>query len=260
MKPGISIAAILLIILHTACTAENRDGSRSNAVRHTLWDQLLKKHVPESGLANYAGFKKDSATLREYLDLLQANPPDASRWSRAQQLAYWINAYNAFTVDLVLKHYPIKSIKDIGSVIQIPFINTPWDISFIRIGGEKMDLNHIEHGILRKRFDEPRIHFAINCASVSCPVLLPEAYTPENLEQQLHERAVAFINDSLRNDVGRKSVRLSKIFRWFGGDFTDNGTLIEYLNRYSRIQIADDAAIEFLEYDWSLNDVDAAHR
>jgi len=158
------------------------------------------------------------------------------------------------TIQLVLKYYPLKSIKDIGSSIQIPFVNTPWDVKFISIGNEKMDLNNIEHGQLRKKFDDPRIHFAIVCASKSCPVLLNEAYDPARLEQQLDKQAKVFLADTFRNKIAADKIQLSKIFDWFKGDFTKNGSLIDYLNKYALVKINANAENSYLDYDWSLNE------
>lgn len=121
---------------------------------HAGFTRLLKRNVSEQGKVNYQGFIKDSVELNKYIKLLSANPPQKS-WSRNEQMAYWINAYNVFTIKLVAKYYPTKSIKDIGSSIQIPFVNTPWDIKFIKVGNDKLDLNNIEHGILRKKFEDP---------------------------------------------------------------------------------------------------------
>ncbi len=247
-------AILLLLAITVSCSAKKAVVSNAQPVDHSTLDALLKKHVFSDGTVEYKTFLQDRSQLQEYLVILGENPPDATNWGKEEQLSYWINAYNAFTIELILRHYPLQSIKEIGGSIQVPFINTPWDIPFIEIGGEKMDLNKIEHGILRKDYDEPRIHFAINCASLSCPRLRPEAYTPDKLERQLHEQAVEFINDSERNEIGRTEIRISKIFRWFGGDFTKEGSLIDYLNKYSRVKILPDADVEYLEYNWQLND------
>ena len=147
-------------------------------VKHDLWDQLLKKHVNAEGFVDYKGMIRDSAQLNQYLELLQSAHPQRS-WSREEQMAYWINAYNAFTVKLIVDHYPVSSIKDIKN--GIPFVNTVWDIKFINIQGQEYDLNAIEHGILRKNFRDGRLHAAVNCASFSCPPLRAEAYTAERL-------------------------------------------------------------------------------
>ncbi|MDQ4139268.1 MAG: DUF547 domain-containing protein, partial [Bacteroidota bacterium] len=191
--------------------------------------------------------------LKQYLKTLSDNPPSPT-WSQAEELAYWINAYNAFTLQLILRNYPLKSIKDIGSKITIPFVNTPWDVKFIRIEQTKIDLNEIEHGILRKKFNEPRIHFAIVCASVSCPPLLNTAYTATQLEEQLNHQARIFINDPGRNHNQPDRIQISKIFSWFKSDFTKHESLINFLNRYSRIKITPNAQVSTLEYNWNLNE------
>ena len=131
-----------------------------------------------------------------------------------------------------------------------------WDIKFIEINGKKLDLNNIEHSILRKKFDEPRIHFAINCASFSCPKLRREAYEAHQLNAQLQEQAVDFINDPQRNIIKEDQVEISKIFSWFKGDFTKDGSLKDFLNQYAKITIDEDVKISHLTYDWSLNDKD----
>ena len=175
----------------------------ASSVNHSLFGDLLHKYVSD-GNVNYAGFKTDSTALQSYLDLLTSTPPDPAAWSVDAQLAYWINVYNAFTIKLIIDHYPLESIKDIGSKIQIPFVNSPWDIKFIHMNGEKLDLNNVEHSILRKKFSEPRIHFAINCASFSCPKLRREAYLSTKLDEQLEEQAIDFINDPARNTIAEK--------------------------------------------------------
>lgn len=225
----------------------------SRPITHTAFTALLQKYVAASGKVNYRGLLKDSTALAHYLRTLSEQPP-GKKWSREEQLAYWINAYNGFTLQLILRHYPVKSIKDIGSTIKIPFVNTPWDQKFIRIGNRYIDLNEIEHGILRKKFNEPRIHFAIVCASVSCPKLLNEAYTAEKLNQQLTQQAKAFINDPNRNRISADEAQLSKIFSWFKGDFTKNGSLIDFLNTYSQVKIKPTANLSSLDYNWDLNE------
>jgi len=133
-------------------------------------------------------------------------------------------------------------------------INSVWDIQFIEIEGNTYDLNHIEHEILRKQFDEPRIHFAIVCASVSCPNLLNQAFTANQIDKQLAAQARSFINDRSKNDLSSSHAKLSKIFSWFKGDFTKKTTLIEYLNQYTDTKISADAKVSYLDYDWGLNE------
>ncbi len=225
-----------------------------NKISHLEFDALLKKYVAASGKVNYKAFSKDSIALNRYLINLSTTPPGKT-WTQSEQMAFWINAYNAFTIKLILKYYPIKSIKDIGSSIQIPFVNTPWDIKFIQIGSEKMDLNNIEHGILRKKFDDPRIHMALVCASKSCPILLNEAYTAEKLDQQLTRQANAFLADPFRNRVSADKPQLSMIFNWYGGDFSKNGgSVTSFINTYSTLKIKSGAKISYIEYDWGLNE------
>ena len=228
--------------------------NRPMDVDHTIWDRLLKKHVDEKGLVDYKGFKKEEGELKKYLDLLSRNPPTA-KWTKNEQMAFWINAYNACTVQLILEHYPLKSIKDIGSTIKIPFVNTPWDIKFITIGGEKYDLNNIEHGILRKKYDDPRIHFALVCAARSCPRLRNEAYEPDRLIAQLEDNARDFLNNPTKNAITARQASLSKYFDWYKTDWNDKGKSVEYwVNQYANLKISKDTRISYLEYNWALNE------
>ncbi|WP_345795472.1 DUF547 domain-containing protein [Algoriphagus sp. CAU 1675] len=226
----------------------------TKAPSHQIWDGLLRKHVSSDGKVNYKGFIQDRAELEKYLDLLSQNAPDRKNWSKNQQLAYWINAYNAFTLKLIVDNYPTKSIRDLGPKLKIPLLNDVWHYEFFQIGGQKSSLDEIEHSILRKEFDEPRIHFAINCASVSCPPLLNEAFVPEKLESQLDRVARAFINDPIRNKISPENLNLSSIFSWFKGDFTKKGSLVDFLNQYSKVKILASADISYLDYNWDLNE------
>ena len=167
-------------------------------------------------------------------------------WTKEDKLAYWINAYNALTIDLILRHYPLKSIKD---------IKKPWDQRYWKLGNKWYSLNEIEHDILRK-MKEPRIHFAIVCASYSCPKLQNEAYEASRLEEQLTNAAKTFINDPEKNTITPDKIALSKIFAWFDKDFLINGTnsIIDYVNRYSDVKIASKTPKKFKAYNWSLNE------
>lgn len=220
------------------------------AINHSIWNELLAENVDSVGIVNYEGFIQKQSRLEEYLDLLSHHPP-SPQWSEAEKLAYWINAYNAFTVKVIIDNYRPRSIRDLNT---IPGVATIWHKEFFTIGGEPASLDQIEHSILRREFDEPRIHFAINCASKSCPVLRNEAYTPQKLESQLTSQAQRFLREPLRNQITAEEVKLSPIFSWFKEDFIRHSTLIEYLNQYAPIQIQDDANISYLDYDWSLND------
>ncbi|WP_158861463.1 DUF547 domain-containing protein [Lunatibacter salilacus] len=251
----ISYLLLLCCLMGKAsCQASSLGQERSTPPTHELFDALLKKHVSSDGRVNYTGFIAEKETFQIYLDKLSNNAPDRNTWSREEQLAYWINAYNAFTIKLIIDNYPVSSIQDLKPTLNIPLVNTVWHLKFFKIGGEDASLDEIEHKILRKEFDEPRIHFAINCASFSCPPLLNEAFTAENLEAQLDKVAKGFINDPKRNKIARDKVEISKIFSWFKGDFTKNESLIEYLNRYAQIKINANAKVSHLPYDWSLNE------
>jgi Protein of unknown function, DUF547 len=219
---------------------------------HLPWDNLLKKYVDNQGNVNYKGLQKDSTLLNGYLETLQANHPEENKWSKEAQMAYWINAYNAFTVKLILDHYPVKSIKDIKR--GIPFINTVWDIKFIKIGTNTYDLNNIEHTKLRSKFKDPRIHFAVNCASYSCPALRNEAYTAEKLELQLTDATKRFLADGRKNQISPQKVKISKLFFWYKGDFTRNGSTVDFINAYSPVRVKKDASIEYQDYLWNLNE------
>lgn len=215
----------------------------AKSVDHSKWNVLLQKNVSKNGTVDYKGFQKDSKQLQSYLAVLASNVPTKSS-SKNAVLAYWINTYNAFTVKLILDNYPVKSIKD---------IKDPWGQKFFTLGDKKYSLEEVEHEILRK-MDEPRIHFAINCASFSCPNLLNEAYTEANLEKQLTAVAKSFINDKTKNTITANKIEISKIFDWFSGDFKKKGTLIDYLNQYSSAKINSNAKISYKEYNWSLNE------
>lgn len=221
---------------------------------HQIWDELVKANVSPEGKVNYKGFIQSKSKLEQYLNLLSTNAPDRNTWSKNEQLAYWINAYNAFTVKLIIDNYPTESIRDLGPRLKIPSISDVWHYKFFKIGGVESSLDEIEHSILRKEFNEPRIHFAINCASVSCPPLLDEAFVADKLETQLQKVATTFVNDSSRNKISSSSVQLSSIFSWFKEDFTKKGSLIDFLNQYSKVKIQSNAKISFLDYNWNLNE------
>lgn len=254
MKVRIAILSFLIISSLSSCFAVDAPTSSAESISHEIWDKLLKKHVDAKGFVNYGGFKKDETELKKYLNLLSENAPN-DKWSADEQLAYWINAYNAFTVQLILNYSDkkIKSIKDIGDKIKIPFINTPWDIKFIKIGGKTLDLNNIEHGIIRKKFNEPRIHFALVCAAKSCPSLRNEAYTASKLNEQLDAQGVDFLNDTFKNKITEKEAKLSMLFTWYGGDFRDKMPVINWVNKYSKIKITNATKVSNTDYNWELN-------
>lgn len=226
----------------------------TSAPNHASWNALLIEHVSADGRVDYAGFQQDIQLLEAYLEELNVQAPDTDVWSEAEQLAFWINAYNAFTVKLIVDHYPVQSIQDLHPFPYIPLLRTVWHKPLFRIANRAISLDHIEHGILRKEFDEPRIHFAINCASASCPPLMPKAYVAEDLDSQLDQAARNFLRNRQYNQLSEHEAQLSKIFSWFRSDFTKEGSLIDFLNKYAEPQLSPMAKINFLPYDWSLNE------
>ncbi len=254
MKKQTSLLVLFFTIL-VACTDPNNSQAQGNgsAPNHDSWTRILSKYVDGKGFVDYKGLIGEKAALSAYSDLLSSNAPSES-WSENEKIAYWINAYNVFTVKLIVDNYPIESIKDLNPTLSIPTIRSIWTKEWFQIGGEDFSLDQIEHKILRKDFEEPRIHFAVNCASISCPVLRPEAYTAEKLDQQLDEQARIFLNDPSRNVITKEKVELSKIFNWFGGDFKKGQTLIEYIDQFTEVKLNSDTKIRFLKYDWGLND------
>ncbi|MGY0391664.1 DUF547 domain-containing protein [Bizionia sp. KMM 8389] len=215
----------------------------SQKVNHDIWNSFLQKQVTNTGAVNYKSIKENPEQLNLYLQEFKKTVPNKN-WTKNDVLAYWINAYNAFTIKLIIDNYPVSSIKD---------IKKPWDQEFIVINNKTVSLNYIEHTVLRK-MNEPRIHFAIVCASASCPKLQNKAYFPETLNTQLTAATEAFLADDSKNTIKNKEVELSKIFKWFSKDFKEQGSLISFLNTYSNIKIASDAKIDYKDYSWELND------
>ncbi len=210
---------------------------------HRPFDKILQKHVSEKGNVNYQGIKSEWNNLRSYITSLSDYMP-TDEWSKEEKLAYWINAYNAMTIDLILRNYPVSSIKD---------IKDPWKQRFWQLGDKWYNLDEIEHQIIRK-MGEPRIHFALVCAAVSCPKLYNEAFTKDNLEDALTQLTKEFLADTSKNSITPNEIRISKIFSWFTKDFKQDGSLIDFLNKYSDVTIASNAKKRFNEYNWDLND------
>ena len=217
-----------------------------SVISHELWNDLLKQCVTSDGRVNYKALLNEKGKLQSYLETVSNTPPQQN-WERNEVMAYWINAYNAYTVKLILDHYPVKSIRDIDN-------GHPWDETFIEIDGKRFSLNSIENDMLRKKFNDPRIHFAINCASKSCPKLINEAFTSNKLDNQLNSAAKNFVNDPSKNRIQAENILLSEIFDWYKEDFSQNGTILDFLNQYSSVKIQPTANISFLNYDWSLNE------
>jgi hypothetical protein len=221
-----------------------------NTADHSIYRALLKKHVG-SGVVDYQGFKQEEDKLDQYLKILDET--DIEALASEEQLALYINAYNAYTIKLILNHYPVSSIKDVGG-----WLKTPWKIRFCRVGGKTLTLDEIEHDILRPRFKDPRVHFAVNCASKSCPPLISEPYEGPILNQQLDSNARNFINNPKENRLEGNTLYVSKIFKWFEDDF--KGDVIGFFLTYAGGDLKDrllarkdHVKIKYLDYDWSLN-------
>lgn len=244
---------------------------QAEALDSTSWDRLLKIHVQtlrngQASEVDYDGLKAEHTSLQSYLaSTSKVTRVEFARWSNPAQLAFLVNAYNAWTVELVLTGYPgIKSIKDLGS-----FIQSPWKKRFIALLGEIRLLDDIEHGLIRNsgRYNDPRIHFAVNCASIGCPALRREAFVAERINEQLEDATHKFLSDQTRNRVESSTVKISSIFKWYGQDFEKGwrsaDTLGQFLALYSgplglNVDTASQLSagkldIEFLDYDWRLN-------
>ncbi|WP_299059800.1 DUF547 domain-containing protein [uncultured Polaribacter sp.] len=212
-----------------------------------IFNTLLQNNVTEKGIVDYKSLKADEAKLDTYISYLEKTNPDNS-WSTKKQKAFWINAYNAYTIKLILKNYPLNSIMDIKEGGK-----TAWKIPFAKVGGKTYTLDYIEHDILRKNLFDARIHVGVNCASGSCPKLGNTAFTEENIEATLEKLMKEFVNDSTRNKITNKKIQISSIFDWFKVDFTKEGTVIDYLNKYANTEISKKAKTSYLKYDWTLN-------
>jgi hypothetical protein len=243
---------------------------------HDSWNALLNKHVVtinhnHSTEVDYAAIKREHAQLKTYLDSLTAvTQSEFDAWEKPKQLAFLINAYNAWTVELIVsnltsKEYPdLKSIKDLGS-----FFSSPWSKEFVPLLGKTRSLDEIEHDLIRGsgKYNDPRIHFAVNCASIGCPALREEAYTATDLESQLQEQTVRFLSDMTRNMAQENTLSVSSIFKWYDDDFEKGfrgaNTLQQFFLQYpdalklipaqQKALRNDDMKVKFLDYNWDLN-------
>jgi hypothetical protein len=223
-------------------TKPKTDTKKAGSLSHAAFNGLLSIYVNSNGAVNYSGFKSKENQLGDYLKKLADNPVESS-WSRNEKLAYWINLYNAGTIKLILENYPVNSIQDINS-------GKPWDKRWIKSGDKTYTLNEIENSVIRPQFNEPLIHFAVNCAAKSCPRLMNKAFTESNVNSLMRQNAKWFIGNSNFNKISQNKIEVSKIFDWYGKDF---GNLISYLSKNSNTKINSDATVTFMEYDWDLN-------
>ncbi len=229
---------VLVAILVLFCPQINAQ----NSLDHSVWDQILILNVSEDGKVNYEGVIKDSPLFYKYFRSLSENPP-TENWSREEKLAYWINAYNSIAVKMIIDNYPVKDINE---------LHDPWNQKFFRIKDKRYSLDDIEHKILRK-FNEPRVHFLINCASFSSPKLMNRAYTAQNIEEAMEKCTRDFINDPMRNIITDQKINISQIFEWYKDDF-NNGDVAAFINQYSDVKINKIPKDGYMTYNWSLNE------
>ena len=229
--------------------------------RHALFGTVLRRFVDSTGAVDYAGLTAHAdSVLSPYLQRLAAARP--STLDRDARLAFWINAYNAYTLKLIVDHYPVRNIWGITPGPAEPKENSPFAMEVGPVADTVRTLDEIEHEIIRRRFDEPRIHFALVCAASSCPPLRREPYTGARLDAQLDDQARTFLHDERMNRIpaGEDRVALSRILKWYGGDFgptTDalQRALAPYFDGPVRHRLADaDYEVTYRPYDWTLND------
>jgi hypothetical protein len=242
------VSSITMMVL---CFAIAVGSTHATVVDHGLFAGLLDRHQ-KNGSVDYRGFQQEEAILDRYLDMLAAIDPAAL--SGDEQFAFYVNAYNAWTIKLILSQYPeIQSIKELGNLFK-----SPWKKKIARINGQLLSLDQIEHDILRKEFKDPRVHFAVNCASKGCPPLQDEPFTGSRLDSQLNQAAADFINTPRFNRLEGDTLHISKIFDWFSEDFDDE--IIDYIIKFADAPLRDQLEanrggirVKYLDYDWSLN-------
>ena len=236
----LSITIVLMGLMFVQCFAQDV----KEHVSHSSWNALLNRHVTSEGKVNYDGFKSDVAELDKYLKLIGGNEAKPG-WSQTEKKAFWLNAYNAWTIKLVLERYPVNSIKDVSA--------KPWDKRFIKIGANTHTLNDIENKIIRRQFKDARIHFAVNCAAISCPKLSNKAFTGLNVEKELDRLTKAFFKSS-NVKLDEKSAELSKIFEWYADDFIqESESVLKFVAQYSEMKFHPKVKVSYLEYNWKLN-------
>ncbi len=253
MRHAFKIVVLLFICIFPFSAYSENIASTGDEL-HFQWGDLLKKHT-DNGEVNYLGFKQNEKMLDSYLSALGS--VELGGIDRNEELAIYINGYNAYTIKLILDNFkngkPVKSIKDIGG-----FFSSPWSIRFANIGGVTLSLDDIEHKIIRPKFQENRIHFAVNCASQSCPPLLGEAYLPSKIDSQLEKQSRFFVQTRKFNYLDGNTLYVSKIFKWYGEDFDED--IISFFLQYGSDDMRkilstnkDIIKIKFLSYDWHLN-------
>lgn len=236
------------------------------------YNTILQQNINLNGKINYKSILKNSDKLNSYLDYLSKTKPN-EEWSNNKRKAFWINAYNAYTIKIIIDNYPPKketSIEEkqntnstIGFIVTSTTNNSivhikkkgkdAWNYRFANVGGKVYTLNEIEHGIIRKQFNDGRIHFGLNAASYSGPRFTNSAFTENNIEENLEKLTKEFINDSIKNKITNTEIEISKVFEWYPEDF-QMGDIIAFINKYSEVKILPNAKIRYMNYNWKLND------
>ena len=255
-----SLAALLLLAPISALAApesklwaywNTSNPEHAESISHQAWQELLDKYLVVQGedhLLRYGAFEpQDTLKLNRYIESLETLDPRQLRQN--QQYAYWVNLYNAVTVKLIIDHYPVSSITKLGGL----FSFGPWDQDVLTINGQDVTLNDIEHRILRPIWQDPRTHYAVNCASLGCPNLQASAFTAENTEALLEQAAEAFINSYKGAEIQGETLTLSSIYDWFAADFGDKEALFDHLTHY-RAELAEFSGKIRYDYDWQLNE------
>ena len=234
---------------------DKSDEASTKIIEHSVWSGILSGYLSTQADGAFFAYgkvtKKDREKLQGYLSYLTSLDPRAYR--RSEQKAYWINLYNALTVELILKHYPVKSITKIGPWYKFG----PWDESVTKVAGESLTLNDIEHRILRPIWQDKRIHYAVNCASKGCPDLASQPYTGATVESMMEEAAQRYIQQEKGVVFIDGKLTLSRIYEWYAVDFGSRESLLRHIKRYSRPDMArkiDKYTGELMyQYSWSLN-------
>ncbi|WP_299681326.1 DUF547 domain-containing protein [uncultured Tenacibaculum sp.] len=259
MKKIIFIASVILITNTLFSQTEN-------------YDTILQNNVDNQGMINYKSIQENPDDLNTYLEYLSNTIPTES-WSENKKKAFWINAYNAYTIKIIIDNYPPKKKVDIekkqnsNNAVSFVITNTisnsitfikkdgkdAWNYRFAKIGGKLYTLNEIEHGIIRKQFNDGRIHVGLNAASYSGPKFVNYAFTENNIDQNLEQLTRQFINDSTKNKISNTDIEISKVFEWYPEDF-NMGNIITFINKYSNVKVLSNAEIKYMNYNWKLND------
>ncbi len=236
----------LLIIFSTATFSISF--AQSKAISHKDWDAFLNKYVTEGGKVNYSEIIRHTDEFNKYIILL-SNAKPGPGWSENDKKAYWINVYNAFTIKLILDHYPVKSIKDVKEDM------TSWsEMQFIIIKGKNYCLKDIEEKIIFKEFNDKRIIFALCNATASSPQLLNHAYIGDKLDSLLDNQTKTFINDTYKNNLSGSKIEISEVFKWHKDEFgKENTTIIDFINKYANIKLDRNVKISHMKYNWNIN-------